>query len=109
AMSTVSGVLAFLVEIGVYTAVGWWGFTRRAHLGLRLLLAVSLVGLFAVVWGLFGAPSAAHPLHGAARAALELCWFGAGAGAWAAVKGRWAALWFSAAWLLSTALELAFA
>lgn len=108
-MSTVSGVLAFLLEIGVYAAAGWWGLTRRTRLAVRLLLAVSLVGLLAVVWGLFGAPSAAHPLHGAARAALELCWFGAGAGAWAAVKGWRAALWFSGAWLLSTVLELTFA
>lgn len=108
-MSAVSGVLAFLVEIGVYVAAGWWGFTRRAHLVLRLLLAMSLVAVFAVVWGLFGAPSAVHPLHGTARAALELCWFGAGAGAWAAVKGWRASLWFCGAWLLSMALELAFA
>ncbi|WP_306191032.1 YrdB family protein [Streptomyces sp. MK5] len=108
-MSTVSGVLAFLLEIGVYAAAGWWGFTRRVHLLLRLVLAVCLVALFAVVWALFGAPSAVYPLHGAARAVLELCWFGAGAGAWAAVKGRQAALWFCGAWLLSTALEVAFA
>ncbi|WP_051845207.1 YrdB family protein [Streptomyces sp. NRRL S-813] len=107
-MSTVSGVLAFLLEIGVYVAAGWWGFTRRVHFVLRLVLAVCLVALFAVVWALFGAPSAAHPLHGATRAVLELCWFGAGAGAWAAVKGRKAVLRFCGAWLLSTALKLAF-
>ncbi|MDJ0347512.1 YrdB family protein [Streptomyces sp. H10-C2] len=107
-MSAVSGVLAFLLEIGVYAVAGWWGFTRRVPLVLRLLLASGLVILFALVWGLFGAPSAAHPLHGAARAALELCWFGAGTAAWAATKGRRAALWFAGAWLLSTALVLAF-
>ncbi|WP_055585607.1 YrdB family protein [Peterkaempfera griseoplana] len=105
-MSAVSGVLAFLAEIGVYVAAGWWGFTRRAPLAVRLLLAMTLVALFAALWGMFGAPSAAHPLHGAARAALELCWFGAGAGAWAAVKGWRAALSFTGVWLLSAVPEL---
>lgn len=106
-MGAANAVLAFLLELGVYTAAGWWGFTRRAPLVLRLLLASALVVLFAVVWGLFGAPSAVYPLHGAARAVLELCWFGAGTAAWAATKGRWAAAWFAGAWLLSTVLVLA--
>ncbi len=109
ALSAVNGVLAFLLELGVYVAAGWWGCTRRMSRLPRLLLASALVVLFALVWALFGAPSAVHPLHGAARAALELCWFGAGTAAWAMAKGRRVALWFAGAWLLSTLLQLALA
>ncbi|MFD8219151.1 DUF2568 domain-containing protein [Streptomyces sp. NPDC059697] len=36
-------------------------------------------GRIAVRWGQFAAPTADHPLHGAARAVFEICWFGAGA------------------------------
>ncbi|WP_042416117.1 DUF2568 domain-containing protein [Streptacidiphilus anmyonensis] len=128
ALAGVSATLGFLLELAVYVAAGYWGFTRRpprlparrarsarrarrarpARLALaaRLVSALAVVALMAGVWSLFGAPSALHPVHGAGRAVLELGWFGAGAAALVATGRRRAALWFAAAWAVATVLEL---
>ncbi|MFH8382656.1 YrdB family protein [Kitasatospora sp. NPDC018058] len=108
-LAAASATLAFLLEMSVYVSAGYWGFTRTARLPLRLALATGAVALLIVVWGQFGSPTATHPLHGPARAVLELVWFGAGDLALLAAGGRRAALWFTAAWALSTALQAAMA
>ncbi|MCD0484569.1 YrdB family protein [Streptacidiphilus sp. ASG 303] len=105
AVEGVDAVLAFLVELAVYAAAGYWGFTRDGGLPKRLLLALGTPALLILAWGLFGAPTAAHPVHGPARALLELCWFGSGAAALWASRGRRPALLFAAAYLLSTAVR----
>jgi hypothetical protein len=73
--------LMFLLELAVYAAVGYWGFTVSSNLAVKLLAGLGGPVLFAVVWGVFGAPKASVPLHGLGRAALEIVWFGGGAGA----------------------------
>ncbi|MDH6132936.1 CHASE2 domain-containing sensor protein [Kitasatospora sp. MAA4] len=78
-MSAVVDVLAFASELAVYGAAVWWAWTLRRPRALRLVTAVVAAGLLALVWGEFAAPTATRPLHGAWRAAFELCWFGAGA------------------------------
>ncbi|WP_344446977.1 YrdB family protein [Kitasatospora nipponensis] len=105
AVKDANAALAFLVELAVYAAAGYWGFTRGGGLPKRLLLAVGAPALLIVVWALFGAPSATHPVHGAARALLELCWFGSGAAALGISRGPRAALWFIAAYLLGTVIQ----
>ncbi|MFD0076803.1 DUF2568 domain-containing protein [Streptomyces sp. NPDC127166] len=76
---TVLDVAAFGSELAVYAAAAWWAWTGPARRATRLLAAVLAVAGLAVLWGWFAAPTAAHPLHGVARAAFELCWYGAGA------------------------------
>ncbi|MFJ5233747.1 DUF2568 domain-containing protein [Kitasatospora sp. NPDC088391] len=83
---TLLGVAAFAVELAVYAAAGWWGWARPGRRAWRLSAAVAAVLGLALPWGWFAAPTANHPLHGAARAVFELCWFGAGA--LAAVRAR---------------------
>lgn len=86
---TALDVGAFGAELAVYAAAAWWAWTGPARRATRLLAAVLAVTGLAVLWGRFAAPAAAHPLHGAARAAFELCWFGAGAlGAYRAYTTR---------------------
>lgn len=102
-------VLAFLLELAVYAAAGYWAFTRPGRWPKRLALAVAAVVALIVVWGLFGAPSATYPLHGFPRAVLELCWFGSGALALLAARRRPAALIFVVAWVVSTILNLTLA
>jgi hypothetical protein len=102
-----NAVLALLVELAVYAAAGYWGFTRDGGLPKRLLLALGVPALLALVWGYFGAPAATYPVHGPFRALLELGWFGSGAAALYASRGHRTALWFVAAYLLTTAIQYA--
>ncbi|MET3805929.1 hypothetical protein ABIB25_002937 [Nakamurella sp. UYEF19] len=82
-MSTLNftDVLYFVAEILVYVAVAWWGFTRDVPGPLRWCLALGLLVLFAVTWGLLASPRATFPLHGVADAAFRIAWFGLGAAA----------------------------
>ncbi len=84
AVRNVNLLLRFLLELAVYVAVGWWGFTRSPDLAVKLALGLAGPILFAVVWAVFASPRAVRPLHGRTLAALEIAWFGAGAAALAA-------------------------
>ncbi|GAA1127153.1 DUF2568 domain-containing protein [Kitasatospora arboriphila] len=78
---TAVDVLAFGAELAVYAAAGWWAWRRPGRRVVRLVAAAASVAGLALLWGWFAAPTADHPLHGAARVAFEFCWFGAGAAA----------------------------
>jgi hypothetical protein len=79
-----NAALMFFLELGVYGAAGYWGFTFSSNWWIKLLLGIGGPVLFAVVWGVFGSPKANFPLRGLARAALEIVWFGGGIAAAAA-------------------------
>jgi hypothetical protein len=77
--------VAFLLELAVLFAVGSWGFTLSTSLPLQLLAGLGASALMAGLWGILAAPKASVPLHGAAKAAFQIAWFGVGAMAfWAA-------------------------
>ncbi|MFC6083188.1 YrdB family protein [Sphaerisporangium aureirubrum] len=76
-----NAALMFFLELGVYGAVGYWGFTAGPTWWLKVLAGIGGPVLFAVVWALFGSPKAPVPLHGPGRAALEIVWFGGGVAA----------------------------
>jgi hypothetical protein len=80
--------LAFLLELAVLAAVGYWGFTVRPALGIRLLAGIGTPALFIAIWAIFGAPKAPVQLKGVVRIAFGIVWFGAGAAALVAA-GRW--------------------
>ncbi|MEU8265763.1 YrdB family protein [Sphaerisporangium sp. NPDC049002] len=73
-----NAALMFFLELSVYGAVCYWGFTFGSEWWLKILLGVGGPVVFAVVWGVFGSPKASLPVHGLARAALEIVWFGGG-------------------------------
>ncbi|WP_169944310.1 YrdB family protein [Microbispora sp. H11081] len=80
-----AAAVMFFLELGVLISLAYWGFTREAHLLVRILLGLGTPAVFATLWGLFMAGGKApHQLHGLARAAFEVVWFGAGAAALAA-------------------------
>jgi hypothetical protein len=76
--------LAFLLEVVALVAVGVWGYHVGSGVPLKVVLAIVLPLLVAVVWGLFAAPRAVVTLplwgvlvvkalvFGAATAALIL-------------------------------------
>lgn len=76
---TVNLGVAFLLELAVLLAVGYWGFALTQGLVTRLLAGLGGPVLMAVLWGVFAAPKASAPLHGVADVAFRIGWFGVGA------------------------------
>ena len=52
--------LAFVVELAALGIFAWWGWRTGNNTPIRLLLAVGLPLITAVVWGLFAAPTASY-------------------------------------------------
>ena len=79
ALRVVNLGVAFLLELAVLIALCYWGF----HLSgpLRFVAGIGTPIVFAVLWGLFAAPKASMPLHGAANVAFQIAWFACGAAA----------------------------
>ncbi|GAA1510869.1 YrdB family protein [Sphaerisporangium rubeum] len=98
--------LMFFLELGVYVAAGYWGYTA-APSGWALPAALAVPLLFAVAWVVFGAPKARLPLRGIARAALEIVWFGGGAALAYAAGAHTASLVLAALFVLNAALRVA--
>jgi hypothetical protein len=71
--------IAFLLELAVLFAVGYWGFRLSVGLTLRLVAGLGTPVLMAVLWGLLAAPKASFPLHGVADVSFRIAWFGVGA------------------------------
>jgi hypothetical protein len=72
-------LVRFLLELCMLAAVGYWGFKTQSGWVMRILLGIGLPVLIAVLWGMFIAPKATHPLSGASYLALELTLLGSGA------------------------------
>lgn len=68
-------VVAFMLEVAVLVAVGYWGFTLRQGIGVRVLAGICGPVLMAVLWGLFGAPTATPHLPGLLDPAFRVLWF----------------------------------
>ncbi|HUX71890.1 MAG TPA: YrdB family protein [Cellulomonadaceae bacterium] len=96
-------LIAFVLELAVLTATGYAGFALVHPIGLRVLVGLGVPVLMAVAWGLFAAPKASMPLHGAASVTFQVAWFGAGALA-LALAGRTApAIAIAVVYLLNSA------
>ncbi len=80
-------VLAFILELTVLFSVGTWGFSLKTGLAVRLLVGLGGPAVLIALWTFFGAPGATMYLHGGARLAFEIVWFGVGAAALAATGG----------------------
>ena len=71
--------LAFLLELGVLAALGYWGFQTGQGTIAKFGLGIGAPVLAVVVWWLFGAPQAMWHLNGIFRLLLEVIFFGSAA------------------------------
>jgi hypothetical protein len=68
-------LVRFLLELCLLAAVGYWGFRTGSGWAMKIMLAVGLPTLIAILWWL------AWKLNGMPRLALELSLLGSGAAA----------------------------
>lgn len=78
-LKTLNLLVRFLLELCMLAAVGYWGFKTQSSWAMKILLGIGLPILIAVLWGMFLAPRATHPLSGISFLALELILLGSGA------------------------------
>lgn len=77
-MRYLSLTVAFLLELAVLVAVGYYAFTLRTSTAVHLIVGIGGPVVMAVLWGVFASPNASVPLHGVVNAAFQLAWFGVG-------------------------------
>jgi hypothetical protein len=75
-------LLAFLAELVALGIFAWWGWDAASGTALKLVLAIGLPVVAAVVWGLFAAPTASRGTP-VVRTIVKVVVFGlAGAALW---------------------------
>ena len=65
-LKNINLALAFLLELCMLAALGYWGFTLDQGLAIRVGAGLGVPLLAAVIWGVLMAPRAAIPLADAA-------------------------------------------
>jgi hypothetical protein len=68
-------ILRFLLELAALAALAVWGFQTPANTLLKILLAITLPLIAALLWGLFVSPKAKYRLPEIGRLALEITLF----------------------------------
>ena len=87
-------LVRFLLELCLLGALAWWGFETGDGAAAHALLGVGVPVAAAVVWGLFIAPKARHPVPLAVWIGLQVVLFGAAALGLAAVASTALAVLF---------------
>ena len=75
-LKNVNLALAFLLELAVLAAFGFWGFSTGEGALARIGLGIGIPLVAVIVWALFGAPRAAWRLQGFWLWILRVVFFG---------------------------------
>jgi len=88
-------IVAFLLELCVLVALGYWGFQTGQGMIAKIGLALGAPVVAVVVWALFGAPKAVWRLLGPWHLIVDVVFFGAAAVALLTVGQRQLAMAFA--------------
>jgi hypothetical protein len=75
-LKNINLALAFLLELCMLAALGYWGFTLDQGLAVRVGVGLGAPVLVALVWGIWMAPRASKRLHEPLHLIVELIIFG---------------------------------
>ncbi|MGW2842740.1 YrdB family protein [Streptomyces sp. NPDC001493] len=101
---TVNELLAFIVEVVGIVAFARWGWHASGNTVLRIVLAVGLPAVAAVVWGMFASPKARFTLPVAGVVAVKMLVFVCAVAALYDLDGSKSALSYAAVVAANTAL-----
>ena len=104
-LKNINLALIFLLELCMLAALGYWGFTLDQGLAIRVGAGLGVPVLAAVVWGVWMAPRAAHPLPEPLHLIVELIIFGLAIAALYAAGRPWLALIFGIVYVINVALR----
>ena len=94
AFESLTLLVRFLLELCMLGALAYWGFETGDGAAAQVLLGVGVPVAAAVVWGMFIAPKARHPVPIAVWIGLQVVLFGAAALGLAAVASTGLAVLF---------------
>lgn len=75
-MKTVNLAVAFLLELCMLVALGYWGFQTGGSVPLNIVLGLGAPLIAIVIWARFMAPASANRLTGSAYLLVKLIIFG---------------------------------
>ena len=104
-LKTINLALAFLLELCMLAALGYWGFTLDQGLAVRVGAGLGLPILAAVIWGMWMAPRASNRLAEPWHLIAELIMFGLAIAALYAAGRPWLALTFGLVYAINVALR----
>ncbi|WP_328722072.1 YrdB family protein [Streptomyces sp. NBC_00247] len=97
-------LLAFLVEVVALVAFARWGWHASENTALRVLLAVTVPGVAATVWGMYASPKARYALPVAGVVGVKMLVFACAVAALYDLDGSGAALSYTAVVAVNTVL-----
>ena len=103
-LKSINLALAFFLELAMLAAYAFWGFQSGPTTILKIVLAIGIPLLVAVIWGLFMAPRSTKRLQGVAYLALKVVLFGLAIAALIAIGYRASAIGFAAVFVINTIL-----
>lgn len=106
-LKNANAALAFLLELTVLAALGYWGFHTGANWIAKVGLGIGLPLIALVVWALWGAPNSSSQLQGIWFLLLQILFFGSAAVALYTSGHRKLALAFALIFVLNCALAYA--
>jgi len=75
-VKTVNLAVAFLLELCMLAALGYWGFQTGGSVPLNIILGIGAPLIAILIWARFMAPTSAHRLTGSAYLLVKLILFG---------------------------------
>ena len=78
-LKTLNLLVAFILELGLFTSLAWWGFHLGKTSPMQWVLAIVMVAVGVTLWGIFAAPHSGHRLPFNARLLFEMTMFLVGA------------------------------
>lgn len=71
-------LVSFLLEMVLLVMLGYWGFQQSESILVKIILAIAMPGVTAVLWGIFAAPKSANRLKNPLRTIFKLSLFATG-------------------------------